>query len=104
MMKVFNLALLGLGLAACAPTQTNSTFNVSTYSLTIVNKCFGKTSTVLVYKDNDLLGQVASEPRIFAGLTPGQYEFAAKSVVAGGPKFIKTVKLDRNQTWELPCL
>jgi hypothetical protein len=101
--RSFYLILLGLYLGACAPTQVNSALN-TTYSLTVINKCFGKTSVVLVYKDNDLLGQVAAEPRIFAGLTPGQYEFSAKSSVAGGPKFIKSLKLDRNQSWELPCL
>ena len=103
-MWVFCLLLLGLGLVGCVPGQVNSAFNTTSYSLTVINKCFGKTSTVLVYKDNDLLGQVAAEPRVFAGLAPGQYEFSAKAAVEGGPKFIKTIKLDRNQSWELPCL
>lgn len=103
-MRSFYSLLLCFGLASCVPNQVNSAFNTSTHSLTVVNKCFGKTSVVLVYKDNDLLGQVAAEPRIFAGLAPGQYEFSAKSSIIGGPKFLKTIKLDRNQTWELPCL
>lgn len=89
-------------LAACAPFQNAIQNNIREYgfNLTIDNsRCPGTFRTIVVYNNNQLLGQVAGT-RVFR-VSAGSQDFKAAPIAGDSIPISKTIRMEKDEVWKV---
>lgn len=95
------MALVAL-FGACAPFQNAVQSSIREYgfNLTVDNtRCPGTFRTIVVYNNNQLLGQVAGT-RVFR-VPAGSQDFKATPIAGDSAPITKTIRMEKDEVWKV---
>ncbi|MER3555247.1 MAG: hypothetical protein C4331_13130 [Meiothermus sp.] len=98
MLRAALLFLVFAALAACAPTQTQS--SAKRYNLIVQNQCKGANEAVYLYVNGQYWGIVQGS-RVIQDLAAGPYTLRAVGTQPGALPLTRQLQLNSDQVWTL---